>query len=99
MEVGEKPVHRAKPVAGRDENGRGARPGPDRAILADGRAMAETGTVDFIDVQADPRTDTVAARAIFDNPERLLADGQTIRITIAQAAGPGAKFAFVWESA
>lgn len=56
-----------------------------RAILADGRAMAETGTVDFIDVQADPRTDTVAARAVFDNPDRLLADGQTIRITIAQA--------------
>ncbi len=56
-----------------------------RAILADGRAMAQTGSVDFIDVQADPRTDTVTARAVFDNPDRLLADGQTIRLTIAQA--------------
>jgi len=56
-----------------------------RVRLADGQTMPGVGAVDFLDVKTDPRTDTVLARAIFDNADRLLSDGQTVRVTIAEA--------------
>lgn len=57
-----------------------------RARLADGSYAPETGTVDFVDPQVDPRTDSQGVRAVFDNPTGLLVDGQTIRVSIEQTA-------------
>lgn len=59
-----------------------------RARLADGRFLKDAGAVDFIDPQVDSRTDTQLVRAIFPNSDRLLADGQTVRVLIEQTAPP-----------
>ncbi len=53
-----------------------------RAILADGKPYAHPGTIDFVDVQVDQRTDSVAIRARFPNPERILVDGQAVRVAV-----------------
>lgn len=55
-----------------------------RARLADGSYLSQTGTIDFLDVQSDPNTDTRIVRAVFANPENLLTDGQTVRVTLEQ---------------
>lgn len=52
------------------------------AILANNSILPEVGKIDFLDVKVDPRTDSQQARAIFDNPNGILTDGQTIRLTI-----------------
>lgn len=51
-----------------------------RAILADGKPYAHPGTIDFVDVVVDQRTDSVAIRARFPNPDRMLVDGQAVRV-------------------
>ncbi|MDP1752000.1 MAG: efflux RND transporter periplasmic adaptor subunit [Reyranella sp.] len=53
-----------------------------RLRLADGRLYAEKGKVDFIDVAVDPNTDGQMARAVFDNADELLTDGQTVRVIV-----------------
>lgn len=53
-----------------------------RATLADGKPYAHLGTIDFVDVQVDPRTDSVALRARFPNPQRMLVDGQAVRVAV-----------------
>ena len=53
-----------------------------RAKLADGSLAEQKGVIDFIDVKVDPRTDGQIVRAIFPNENRLLTDGQTLRIVI-----------------
>jgi membrane fusion protein (multidrug efflux system) len=55
-----------------------------RARLADGSLLQTPGHVDFLDVQVDPRTDGQIVRAIFANPDRVLTDGQTVRVVIEQ---------------
>lgn len=67
-----------------DANKTGSRPDnlKVRAILADGSLLNQVGSIDFLDVKVDSRTDTQLARAIFDNPDRILTDGQTVRLTI-----------------
>jgi membrane fusion protein (multidrug efflux system) len=50
--------------------------------LADGSAYGHTGAVDFVDVQVDPETDSVAVRAKLPNPERLLIDGQLVTVVV-----------------
>lgn len=57
-----------------------------RARLADGSLLPVSGTIDFVDVTADPRTDGQLVRAVFDNPGEVLTDGQTIRVLIEQTA-------------
>lgn len=57
-----------------------------RLILPNGATYAETGRFDFTDVQADARTDSVALRAVFPNPERLLLDGMGVRVVLEVAA-------------
>ena len=52
-----------------------------RAILADGKPYAHPGRIDFVDVQVDQRTDSIAIRARFPNPDRMLVDGQAVRVT------------------
>lgn len=50
--------------------------------LADGKLYAEKGKVDFIDVEVDPATDGQAVRAVFENADELLTDGQTVRVIV-----------------
>ncbi|HEY7650722.1 MAG TPA: efflux RND transporter periplasmic adaptor subunit, partial [Methylomirabilota bacterium] len=44
--------------------------------LPDDRTYAHKGRVDFVDRAVDPRTGTLALRASFSNPEKLLRPGQ-----------------------
>jgi len=53
-----------------------------RLRLADGKLYPEKGKVDFIDVTVDPSTDGQMARAVFDNADELLTDGQTVRVIV-----------------
>jgi len=55
---------------------------PVRLRLADGKLYPEKGKVDFIDVAVDPNTDGQMARAVFDNADELLTDGQTVRVIV-----------------
>ena len=50
--------------------------------LADGKLYAEKGKVDFIDVEVDPATDGQLVRAVFENADELLTDGQTVRVIV-----------------
>jgi membrane fusion protein (multidrug efflux system) len=53
-----------------------------RLRLADGSIYKEKGKLDFLDVTVDPKTDTQIVRAIFDNKDNTLTDGQTVRVII-----------------
>ena len=53
-----------------------------RLRLADGSLYKDKGKLDFIDVTADPKTDGQMVRAVFDNKDGLLTDGQTVRVII-----------------
>jgi membrane fusion protein (multidrug efflux system) len=59
---------------------------PVRVELADGSQYQHAGTIDFVDVQADPGTDTVTIRAELKNPDRLLIDGQVVGVVVETAA-------------
>ncbi|GGC48514.1 efflux RND transporter periplasmic adaptor subunit [Chelatococcus reniformis] len=51
-------------------------------ILPDGSTYGESGRIEFINNQIDASTGTVAVRAVFDNPERLLLPGQYVSVTV-----------------
>jgi membrane fusion protein (multidrug efflux system) len=53
-----------------------------RLRLADGSLYKEKGTLDFIDVTVDPKTDGQIVRATFENKDNTLTDGQTVRVII-----------------
>lgn len=53
-----------------------------RLRLADGKLYPEKGKIDFIDVAVDPTTDGQMARAVFENADDLLTDGQTVRVIV-----------------
>lgn len=55
-----------------------------RLKLADGSVYDKLGSVDYIDNTVDSNTDSQIIRAVFDNPDRLLVDGQTIRVLMEQ---------------
>jgi RND family efflux transporter MFP subunit len=59
-----------------------ARPGASgiTITLPDDTAYAHAGRLDFVDRAVDPRTGTLALRAAFSNPERLLRPGQYVRL-------------------
>lgn len=57
-----------------------------RLKLADGSTYDKTGSIDFMDNTVDTSTDSQTIRATFDNPDKLLIDGQTIRVVVEQAA-------------
>jgi RND family efflux transporter MFP subunit len=61
-----------------------ARPGASdiTITLPDDSAYAHAGRLDFVDRAVDPRTGTLALRAAFPNPERLLRPGQYVRIRV-----------------
>lgn len=59
-----------------------------RIRLADGSFYKEKGKLDFIDVTVDPKTDGQIVRAIFDNPDATLTDGQTVRLVLEASKAP-----------
>jgi membrane fusion protein (multidrug efflux system) len=56
--------------------------------LADGSLYKEKGKIDFLDVTVDARTDGQIVRAVFPNKDRVLTDGQTLRVVIENAKPP-----------
>ena len=58
-----------------------------RIRLADGSLYAEKGRIDFLDVQANPRTDGQTVRAMFPNPDDILTSGQTVRVIVEEKGG------------
>lgn len=50
--------------------------------LADGSQYAHPGQILYVDVQANPTTDTITVRASFPNPERQLYDRQLVGVSI-----------------
>ncbi len=59
---------------------------PVRVELADGSQYQHEGIIDFVDVQADPGTDSVTIRAELKNPDRSLIDGQVVGVVVETAA-------------
>jgi membrane fusion protein (multidrug efflux system) len=55
--------------------------------LGDGRMYGHSGRIDFVDVEVNPGTDTVAIRAELPNPDRVLLDGALVTAVI-EAATP-----------
>jgi membrane fusion protein (multidrug efflux system) len=52
--------------------------------LADGSLYKEKGKLDFIDVTVDAKTDGQIVRAVFDNADSTLTDGQTLRVVLEE---------------
>ena len=50
--------------------------------LADGTDYAQLGRFDFLDNQVNQGTDTITARAVFDNPDKVLLPGQFVTVVI-----------------
>lgn len=57
-----------------------------RVRLPDGKLYAQAGVANFLDIQADPNTDTVAVRAQFPNKEALLVPGGIVGVEIERGA-------------
>ncbi len=55
--------------------------------LGDGSLYKRTGKLLFSDTAVDPKTDTVALRALFDNPEQLLLPGLYVQVEFERAGG------------
>jgi membrane fusion protein (multidrug efflux system) len=53
--------------------------------LSDGSMYGHVGRIDFVDVQADPGTDTVIVRAELPNPDRILKDDSLVAAVIETA--------------
>jgi membrane fusion protein (multidrug efflux system) len=56
-----------------------------RLKLADGTIYKEKGKLDFFDVTVNPKTDGQIVRAVFDNSDTTLVDGQTLRVLVETA--------------
>ncbi len=56
--------------------------------LADGSIFKGKGKLDFLDVTVDPKTDTQLVRAVFDNKDGVLTDGQTVRVILEGKDAP-----------
>jgi membrane fusion protein, multidrug efflux system len=54
--------------------------------LPDGKLYVQPGYANFLDIQADPSTDTVAVRAQFPNPQALLVPGGIVGVSIERGA-------------
>lgn len=62
---------------------------PVELKLEDGAAYGITGYIDFLDLTIDEDTGTVALRAEFPNPGRMLLPGQFVRARIRAGTRPG----------
>ena len=58
--------------------------------LPDDSAYPQDGRLDFVDRAVDPRTGTLALRAAFPNPARMLQPGQYVRLRVLLAERPDA---------
>jgi RND family efflux transporter MFP subunit len=58
--------------------------------LPDDSAYPHSGRLDFVDRAVDARTGTLALRAAFANPDRLLRPGQYVRLRVLLEERPGA---------
>jgi RND family efflux transporter MFP subunit len=58
--------------------------------LPDDSAYPQGGRLDFVDRAVDPRTGTLALRAAFPNPARMLQPGQYVRLRVLLAERPDA---------
>jgi RND family efflux transporter MFP subunit len=58
--------------------------------LSDDSPYAHDGRLDFVDRAVDPRTGTLALRAAFPNPARMLQPGQYVRLRVLLAKRPDA---------
>jgi membrane fusion protein (multidrug efflux system) len=56
--------------------------------LADDSLYPEKGKLDFLDVTVDSKTDGQILRAVFDNKNGTLTDGQTVRVVIEAEKPP-----------
>ncbi|MBS0526401.1 MAG: efflux RND transporter periplasmic adaptor subunit [Proteobacteria bacterium] len=56
--------------------------------LADDSIYPEKGKLDFLDVVVDPKTDGQIVRAVFDNKNGTLTDGQTVRVVLEAEKPP-----------
>jgi membrane fusion protein, multidrug efflux system len=50
--------------------------------FADGQTYDKLGTINFVDVTVDRKTDTMLVRATFPNPSSQLVDGQLVRVNL-----------------
>lgn len=55
-----------------------------RLRLPGGSIYAQEGRMDFSDPQVDPSTGTIAVRAVFPNPQRVLLPGQYVEVLISR---------------
>jgi membrane fusion protein (multidrug efflux system) len=94
--VSQDPVYITFPVSSRElldaqkaaqERGQDVRAVRVKIRLPDETVYGETGSVNFVDNQVDPTTDTVTIRASLPNPERRLVAGQLVGV-IVEAAAP-----------
>jgi membrane fusion protein, multidrug efflux system len=53
--------------------------------LANGELYDRVGTIDFVDVEVDPGTDTLTVRAVVENPEGTLIDQQLVTAVVESA--------------
>jgi membrane fusion protein (multidrug efflux system) len=67
------------------ESGLDPRSSRIRVRLADGSFYEQDGTVDFVDIQVSPETDSVTVRAKVANPKRALIDGQLVTVVVETA--------------
>ena len=51
-------------------------------LLSDGSPYAHPGAFDYLDTSVSRTTDTILARAVFPNPDRLLVPGQFVSVTV-----------------
>jgi membrane fusion protein (multidrug efflux system) len=65
----------------REQSGSG-HPPVVRIGLPDDTLYKYPGSLNFLDVQVDPGTDTVTVRAAVPNPDRLLVDGQFVSVRV-----------------
>ena len=76
------PVSQRQLLGYRRERGHTGRDPVVRVTLPDGSTYEHPGAVDFVDVQVDESTDTVAVRAELPNPDRILVDGQFVGVRV-----------------
>jgi RND family efflux transporter MFP subunit len=67
-----------------------SRPSNIAITLPDDRVYPQRGRLDFVDRAVDPRTGTLALRATFPNPARLLRPGQYVRLRVLLEERPDA---------
>lgn len=69
-------------------NERGLKENADiRLKLADGSMYPLSGTVEYIDNRANPRTDTLQIYASFANPDGVLVPGSSLQVMLSRGAG------------